>query len=739
MNAWRLWPWKVVTAAAMASVGVYLAYRGTVPRAPLKPVGKAVVANVNRRALLVGCGDYMNPDIRPLEGPANDVQLLKQVLTERCGFSPEAITTLAGDATSSQAPTRANIEREFRRLQTVAQKDDQIVVLLAGHGSQQPNQADDIDDVEPDGLDEIFLPIDTQHWSGATSDAGSVVNAIIDDEIHRWTTAIAEKGATVWVIFDCCCAGTLIRGGYDEVPRFVLASEKLKVPKQTLPKQDRRQFTSGLGGGEATWDASASDRIVAFYACQADESELELNLPPASSAANTERSRHGLFTYALCSSLSQPIGESLTYRELLRDVWLRYRAWGRAVPTPFVDGAIDRQVLGDRQRSRRFRVGRRSGRDGIIDGGALEGLTPGSIVALYTSPIGETGTDEHPNGYARVTSVQTATARIVPCPYGEIKKTAAIEVGTWCELAYADFGDMRLKVAVDRESQQSAAGGTVALAELADQLQSLSSAPTSAFKVVDDLATADWVVQARGSAVELLEKSAAEIAVGEPLPLGAPHFVLGEAGAADTVERLLERVFRARNLIKLASGFQVDSATGRDPVKIKVELLTQSGDPLPDQTVLRPGDKVQWKITNNGRSAVDLTLLFVDSELAIAAAYPQADDLEGNRLEPGETVCRIGTVYGNTVGTEHLVAIAARARGPQRNFCCLAEPSLAAAQSAAPQVRGGQEDVLQSPLGQLMRYALYNDPSLVGATRGLTSVDADDCHLTLRAWVVKPN
>lgn len=739
MKAWRLGPWIAVFATGLAGVGAYLAYRGTVAPVPAKSVGNPAAANFERRALLIGCGDYVNPDIRPLEGPANDVQLLKQVLVERCGFSPEAITTLAGDAKSSDAPTRANIEREFNRLRTVARKDDQIVILLAGHGSQQPNQPDDVDDAEPDGLDEIFLPIDTGQWSRAEGGAvsGGVVNAIIDDEIYRWTAAIADQGATVWAIFDCCCAGTAIRGDYQEIPRFVSAAGDLRVPATAVPKTKRPRDTAGSKSDEASWEASPTDRIVAFYACQANESELELALPPASDA-NVERAKHGLLTYALCGSLSEPSGARLTYRDLAHEIWLRYRAWGRAAPTPFVDGAIDRQVLGERRRNTRFRVIRRSGRDCVIDAGGLQGLTPGSIVALFPSGAGGAALEERPAGYARVTHVQATTSRIVPCAYGEVRRAVGVEVGAWCELVYADFGDMRLSVAIDHHSGLRAGQTASELAQLTEQLRLLADLPTSVFHVADASA-ADWIIQARGTGVELLPRFAAELEESEELPLGTPHFAIDEATSADAVAELLQRVFRARNLIKLAAGFHSGADRGRGPLRVNLELLSQSGSPLADATVLVPGEKVEWKITNEGTTAVDLTLLFIDSQLAIAPAYPQPGDLSGNRLEPGKSCSITGTVSGNTVGTEHLVAIAARARGPQRNFCCLAEPALDAAQKLVPKLRGGEEGVFESPLGLLMRYALYNDRSFAGTTRGLTSVDADDCYLTLRAWVVNPN
>ena len=56
---------------------------------------------------------------------------------ERYQFPAEGIVTLTEDDRPPPAlrPTRANIEREFRRLADRSREGDQVVILLAGHGS----------------------------------------------------------------------------------------------------------------------------------------------------------------------------------------------------------------------------------------------------------------------------------------------------------------------------------------------------------------------------------------------------------------------------------------------------------------------------------------------------------------------------------------------------------------------------------------------------------------------------
>src|SRR5206468_1014016 len=85
-------------------------------------------------------------------------------------------------------PTRANIEREFRRLADEARESAQVVILLAGHGARQPA---DPADREPAGIDEIILPAAADRWRGFPE---KVPNAVRDKELGRWRGAREHAG-----------------------------------------------------------------------------------------------------------------------------------------------------------------------------------------------------------------------------------------------------------------------------------------------------------------------------------------------------------------------------------------------------------------------------------------------------------------------------------------------------------------------------------------------------------------
>ncbi len=179
------------------------------PRAAPLPLPATDKSSNRRHALLVGCTRYdcLPPALSNLEGPGNDVVLLRKVLQERFHFPEENITVLSESAGDDNRPTLAHIRREFDRLLHRIRSGDQVVILLSGHGSQQPDQPP-LD--EADGLDELFLPADARPprdgeevWS----------NVLADDELGERTQQLIDRGVHVWLIADSCHSGTLLRGG----------------------------------------------------------------------------------------------------------------------------------------------------------------------------------------------------------------------------------------------------------------------------------------------------------------------------------------------------------------------------------------------------------------------------------------------------------------------------------------------------------------------------------------------
>lgn len=679
-----------------------------------------------RHALLVGCSRYPNLELAfQLRGPRHDVKLLRDLLVGRFNFPPQNVVCLSEEADESLQPTRANIEREFRRLAQTVQPGDSVVILLAGHGSQQPQRnVTDPDDYEANGLDQIFLPCDVGTWDGTT---GAVPNAIVDRELRGWLKAIRERGGRLLVVIDACHSASMVRGAADEQLR--------QVPMEALgiPDQEIRAVRQSAGGAQTRGSPPAAPfklptlvpDLVAIYAAQRFEAELELRLPPGSEDARP----HGLLTYHLVQVITQS-PQPLTYTELVQRIHARYLQLGRPwCPVPLVEGADrDREFLGQRQWPGRSRFLLKKADDGrwTVNAGALHGLTAGSILAVFPPPGLDDG--DRPVGHVRITGLRVLESTLEPCAYEMLPLVKDLPEGGRLELVYTDFGSLRLRVGVDPAGMHSP--------QVHAELEHLDRAKNSLVRFVPRPAEADWLVQVQADGVHLLpaagwvQSSPASAAVRfGPVPVD------GQLGR--WLSDHLGRIARARNLLALAaagSGGQAGPLAQEVDVtlhRFADEVPTTVGQPLrwDRQGIrLRDGDVIGFHIKNRSMATVDVTLLFVDSQYGIHVFFPEPG-LAGdeNRLLPGKDAWTPrGRINSQTVGPEHMVAIVVRARGNEMpiSFACLAQPTL---DQVRAQVRGNPDRSLDSPLGQLLQNALFAE----GTTRALSRTSLQEHALWL--------
>lgn len=661
----------------------------------------------DRHALLVGCSTYANlPDSRQLKGPKNDVRLMAKVLAEQFSFPATNIVTLESDASEAdQKSTRANIEREFMRLAKIAGENDRVVVLMCGHGSQQPNLNPN-EDPEPDGYDEIFLPSDVGEWDGTKR---SVKNAITDDTIGQWVVAIRQKGAIVTLIVDSCHSGTIIRG--TEVTRKVPA--ELLIPQQAIDAARTAETDEGV-----EWIPKAEDGIVAIYASQPDEPTIEDRFPR--DAANAKR--YGLLTYTLCQVVSEA-QSTLTYRELLQAVRRKIAALGHPYPTPFVEGDLDRAVLGAKRWRGRSRILiSRAGGGWTINVGFVHGLSTGSILRVHPPPS-EANQDQL--GYVKITACEALEAKVVPCEFKGQKPPEMFPPGSRCEVAFLDFGNQRLRLYVNAKVPKM----------LVKQVQQLAETKGTFIELSDDLSRADWHLQIDNGELFLVPRTGIPVTRGDasqPLPkLFGP---IPEAKFQESVERKLRQVARATNLLRIVA----DDASrlpdvGDLAAEVRLRKYKNQQDRKgqivqfePGGTVLKNQELVRFEIENNSEFSIDATLLFVSSTYKISAFYPSGN--YQNQILPGMVARtkRIHVIADDAIGPEHMLLLAVKSKGVPVNFACLAQPGLAEAATT----RGG--GVLESPLGQLFKSALYQ----ASPTRGLEFEDTKEFGFRILTWKV---
>jgi len=369
-------------------------------------------------ALLVGCTEYPNLKSRrdykawiELYGPANDVALMKETLIRYLKVDPERVTALSGwPKDEAQRPTRHNIVAHLKRLAREVKAGDRVIFHFAGHGSQQP----DTDGDELDGLDEILLPADIGKWNGAKRE---VQNSITDDQLAALLEPIRRKGAFVWVLVDCCHAGTISRAPGDEIRTRQIAPDILGVPRARGKRAD---------------SAPPADfsNIVSIYAVEARDKAPEVPLPRGAA----KRRYHGMLSWYIAAHL-QRTGGALTFRELHARVLASFRDHPRIRAVPQIEGQMDRTILATKGGGPPPMLVTHRGDKLVASAGRLHGLRTGSVLTLRD----DTG---NKLGRVRVESAGIAESVVVA-----VGKLAEFDVAR-ARIAEQPLGDLRLKVAV---------------------------------------------------------------------------------------------------------------------------------------------------------------------------------------------------------------------------------------------------------------------------------------------------
>lgn len=165
-------------------------------------------AEAAQRALLIGVSDYqhlpffskrLGREFKGLNGPRNDVKLLRQTLITRYGFPDEAIRVL-----TDREATREAILKNFESwLIEGSSPGDLLLFYFSGHGVQVRDQNGD----EDDGMDEALAPYDVI-LEGARDPIEA--RLIVDDELGVLLRQLKDR--QVVVIVDACYSGTATRG-----------------------------------------------------------------------------------------------------------------------------------------------------------------------------------------------------------------------------------------------------------------------------------------------------------------------------------------------------------------------------------------------------------------------------------------------------------------------------------------------------------------------------------------------
>ena len=678
-------------------------------------------------ALLVGVTDYPSlSDEQQLHGPGNDVDLLERLLRER-GFDRKNVNVLTNKRGESAQPTHKAILDALHTLTEVLQRDDFVYLHFSGHGSQQPAAMGQLNH-ETDGLDEIFLPTDIGQWS---DDGAQVENAITDNEMNHVITMMRNKGAFVWAVFDSCHSGTMTRGNPQPGVRYRKVSPKLLgIPAARLKAAAVRHQgrVDELQTEQKPGDEGAGG-YIGFFASQTTETTPEMVLP----RGHERRKPYGLFSYTLAEILQS--GASMSYRQAGQLILQRYMSQNMRMATPMFEGGdyLDAPLFGmhgSRERILQWPLDLADGR-WTIPAGALQQVERGSLFAIL--PDAAAGNDQL-LGYAVVKESTEFTSTLEPREDGE---QHALAGGKPDNKRYARLLEpaisMVMRIALPSEPA-SYGGGDAEVYELLQRMSHKENTQGISIEWVDDDQEADLRLAIMDNQLWLLS------ATGELIQDGADKSLSVRFDRpADELEEVLSDSFQSiakvLNLLKIANSVE----NGKYSAKIEMVLLqtpVASGGARAVEsgriTEFREGDKIRFILKNHSSTAVDVTLLFIDSQYGVTAMYPLSG--QSNRIGAGDLLSGAEfSVTADTLGIEHMLVIAVKALPgtAQSDFSYLGQQRLQKTKGVA-KTRG---------IGANNVYALLKRAGFGGAaTRGLRPKKsvADETVMKVYSWRVMP-
>lgn len=736
--------WRIVSYSVFKACSVFIGVLTMAAGAICVPQAAA-----EKYALLIGASRYASlPESRHLKGPANDVAITWNMLTEN-GFSRKNIHVLAdhleerkvrSDVVANGLPTRRNILTALKALAGKVGKDDFVYIHFSGHGAMQPDNNGD----EADNLDEIFLPVDIGKWE---AEIQAVRNAVVDDELRVLLSSITATGARLWVVFDQCNAGTATRGAQDDVRTRAVAPEMLGIPAGAMP---RTRGTGAPPGGEKQDELStAAGSMIAFYAVHPGESALERRMPDGARRAFPA----GVMTFSLVSALRS--GKAVSYRDLALAIQRAYASM-RIPATPLFEGDLDQLVFGQGPAPRRL-IAEFTGDDLILRAGLLDGVREGTTLALF--PLGGG------SGAAPLLRVVASDVTYTSATLDIVREKGGAEPDP-DELP--DMLEARVISSPVRLSMKVAlpAGNPPPL--VARALAMLRNGPGRdgvALEFVQPGREADYHLAVEGGKLFFFKDTQTQAG---PRPV-APAVDLARHGDARTLSgaigAALQRLARARNLFALANAFgaranlsdalkitpyhyrEAQARALRDPQgppdnrrceRFRFSKVKRAMKRTSASAPLQAGhcDILVFELVNGGDRPIDVTGLYVDSAGGIMRlAGGNAVRLEPNAA-PAYMYVRIGTWdWRNnrplTIGLENVVFIAVERakRSPElASFVFLEQPALPLAQK----VRGGERGA-GSALVRTLMSAVYPQ----GRTRAALDMAGDVERAEIRSFAVR--
>lgn len=192
----------------------------------------------NVYVILIGINEYGIAGCNDLHGSLENVRLLKDFLSSEAAITNLTVLTSPVDPTlgSKDVPDKNNVVKAFETTINKATINDSIYIHFSGHGAQVQTLWPHL---KPDQMDEalVLMPVNGQ------------ADCLRDIEVACYLKSMADTGASVTVLLDCCHSGSTTRSGN------IAGQENLR-PQMTSVKLDPKSILqrNPLIPAEATQD-----------------------------------------------------------------------------------------------------------------------------------------------------------------------------------------------------------------------------------------------------------------------------------------------------------------------------------------------------------------------------------------------------------------------------------------------------------------------------------------------------
>jgi hypothetical protein len=362
---------SLIVCGVIICLSAQLFLRSNVSLAQATQPAKATQIDQPKFALLVGVSKYKVGDsvIKPIEACRNNIPLLADTLIKDYGFKEENVdVSLIDEKATYEAITKKFRSHLIQNAEKAKKegKEAVIVYYFCGHGSQAPNQPDDLKDETDDQKDETFVAYDSR--------TGNVPD-ILDDEIDDFKYELRKFTTNTTLIFESCNSGSASRDPLDD--------NALDIQETNPDKKVRKPYKRAN-------PATTLDDVESYTAIEAaasDRNAYSESTEYCKKAFCKYDKPYSFMTQALVEALKRAT-PATTYRGLGREISSAV-ADLKSAQSPQIEGNRDAVLFGGAARRAKpyIEIDKilPDKNELIIRAGIIQGLKVGSQVSVYSS------------------------------------------------------------------------------------------------------------------------------------------------------------------------------------------------------------------------------------------------------------------------------------------------------------------------------------------------------------------